>query len=206
LLERVNRIEGIERIRFTSPHPVGFRDDLINCYGRLEKLCESKGISNDTTVVFYGDKSNWWACYAFWTFKLYGHENCKVMNGGRKKWELEGRDYTTDSEPEYPRGKYTAKEQDLSIRSFRDDVLEHIKADLPLVDVRSEGEFSGELFHMEGYPQEGSAHTRRQIAAVVYRCERRWNIQKPGRTGKNLQRECGFAKRWQFDHCLLSYR
>jgi len=125
----------------------------------FEKLCESKGISNDTTVVFYGDKSNWWACYAFWTFKLYGHENCKVMNGGRKKWELEGRDYTTDSEPEYPRGKYTAKEQDLSIRSFRDDVLEHIKADLPLVDVRSEGEFSGELFHMEGYPQEGSLRT-----------------------------------------------
>ena len=125
----------------------------------FEELCAAKGISNDTTVVFYGDKSNWWACYAFWTFKLYGHENCKVMNGGRKKWELDGREYLTDPMPEYPAGNYSAKEQDHSIRSFRDDVLEHIKAGLPLVDVRSEGEFSGELFHMEGYPQEGSLRT-----------------------------------------------
>ena len=119
-------------------------------------LCAEKGISNDTTVVFYGDKNNWWACYAFWVFKLYGHEHCLVMDGGRKKWTDEDRPMTTDK-PEYPRGDYHAPEgPDLSIRAFRDEVLAHTEAGRPLVDVRSHEEFTGELTHMPDYPQEGA--------------------------------------------------
>jgi thiosulfate/3-mercaptopyruvate sulfurtransferase len=135
------------------------QDSLVRDYigkEKFERLCESKGISNDTIVVFYGDKNNWWACYAFWTFKLYGHDNCLIMNGGRKRWELDGREMTRDLEPAYPRGTYSAKEQDRSIRAFRDEVLKHQKAGKQLIDVRSPGEYTGELFHMEGYPQEGA--------------------------------------------------
>lgn len=123
---------------------------------RFAELCESKGISNDTTVVFYGDKSNWWACYALWVFKLYGHEKCLIMDGGRKRWELDGRALVREKEPVYPRGSYAAKDADLSIRAFRDEVLMHQAAGRPLIDVRSTGEYTGELLHMDDYPQEGT--------------------------------------------------
>ena len=123
---------------------------------KFEELCASKGISNDTTVVFYGDKNNWWACYAFWAFTLYGHEKCLIMNGGRKRWELDGRELSREPEPQYPRATYVAKDQDKAIRAFRDEVLKHQRAGKPLIDVRSPGEYTGELFHMEGYPQEGA--------------------------------------------------
>jgi thiosulfate/3-mercaptopyruvate sulfurtransferase len=122
----------------------------------FEDLCARKGISNDTTVVFYGDKNNWWACYAFWTFKLFGHADCRVMNGGRKRWEAESRPLVREPEPQYPRGEYRARPPDLSIRAFRDEVLAHARAGLPLVDVRSPGEYTGELLHMPDYPQEGA--------------------------------------------------
>jgi thiosulfate/3-mercaptopyruvate sulfurtransferase len=123
---------------------------------RFAELCASKGISNDTTVVFYGDKSNWWACYALWVFKLYGHEKCLIMDGGRKRWELDGREFVRQPEPVYPRGSYVAKDADLSIRAFRDEVLKHQAAGRPLIDVRSTGEYTGELLHMDDYPQEGT--------------------------------------------------
>jgi thiosulfate/3-mercaptopyruvate sulfurtransferase len=123
---------------------------------QFEELCASKGISNDTTVVFYGDKNNWWACYAFWAFKLFGHENCLIMNGGRRRWELDGREFTKAKEPVYPRGTYRAKDPNHAIRAFRDEVLEHQQAGRPLIDVRSPGEYSGELLHMPDYPQEGA--------------------------------------------------
>lgn len=122
---------------------------------RFAKLCAEKGIGNDTTVVFYGDKSNWWACYAFWVFKLYGHAKCLIMNGGRAKWAAEGRPMTTKTVT-HPSAEYAAQPEDASIRAFRDDVMEHIRADLPLVDVRSPGEFAGTLLHMPAYPQEGA--------------------------------------------------
>ncbi|MFW6042413.1 MAG: sulfurtransferase [Chloroflexota bacterium] len=123
---------------------------------KFEDLMESNGISNDTTVVFYGDKNNWWAAYAFWVFNLFGHTNAKLMDGGRKKWIDEGRELTKEV-PEFPRGSYTARQRaDYKIRAFRDDVLEHIAQDQPLVDVRSPQEFSGELLHMPGSPQEGA--------------------------------------------------
>ena len=123
------------------------RRDYVSAEG-FEKLCEERGISNDTTVVFYGNNNNWWACYAFWTFKLFGHDKALVMNGGRKKWELEGREFTTEV-PDFPHGSYTAKE-DKSVRAFRDQVLDHMKQNRPLVDVRSPQEFSGEITHPSG--------------------------------------------------------
>jgi len=120
------------------------------------ELCASKGISNDSTVVFYGDKNNWWACYAFWAFKLYGHEKCLIMDGGRRRWELDDREFVREPEPDYPRGTYEAKDPDLSIRAFRDEVLQHQAAGKSMIDVRSPGEYTGELLHMEDYPQEGA--------------------------------------------------
>src|SRR4030095_11808766 len=118
-------------------------------------LVGSKGISNDHTVVFYGDRNNWWACYALWVFKMYGHRDCRVMNGGRQRWIDEGRELTTEK-PNYPAVTYTASGPDLKIRAFRGQVEGHIKAKKPLIDVRSPGEYSGELLHMADYPQEGA--------------------------------------------------
>ena len=123
---------------------------------KFAELMAANGISNDTTVVFYGDKNNWWASYAFWVFKLFGHENCKLMDGGRKKWMEKGRETTKDVVA-HPAGAYSAKARsDYKIRAYRDQVLDHIKGDNPLVDVRSPQEFSGELLHMPGSPQEGA--------------------------------------------------
>jgi thiosulfate/3-mercaptopyruvate sulfurtransferase len=121
------------------------------------KLLSAKGIGNDTTVVFYGDKNNWWATYAFWVFKLYGHKDARIMNGGRAKWIAEGRDLTKEV-PSYPRAEYRAPERDdRTIRAFRDQVREHIKrSGVALVDVRSPQEYTGERTHMPEYPQEGT--------------------------------------------------
>jgi len=134
-------------------------DPLIRDYldaDRFAKLLSSKGISKDTTVVFYGDKNNWWATYAFWVFQLFGHTNAKIMNGGRKKWEEEGRPMTTEV-PKYPETDYPVPVRDDSkIRAFRDQVRAHINKGGALVDVRSPGEYSGELLHMAAYPQEGA--------------------------------------------------
>lgn len=120
------------------------------------KFVSSKGIAPDTTVIFYGDKNNWWATYALWVFKLFGHDNVKIMNGGRKKWVDEGRPLTKEV-PSYPQANYPVPTRDDSqIRAFRDEVLEHVKQNGVLVDVRSPGEFKGELLHMPDYPQEGA--------------------------------------------------
>jgi len=134
-------------------------DQVVRDYIGTEafaKLCSSNGISPDTTVVFYGDKSNWWATYAFWVFQLFGHTNAKVMDGGRAKWVAEGREMTRDvasyAKAEYP----LPTRDDTPIRAFRDQVLAHQAAGLLLVDVRSPGEYSGELLHMADYPQEGA--------------------------------------------------
>jgi len=113
------------------------------------------GVTRETTVVFYGDKSNWWACYAFWVFQLFGHTNAKVMDGGRLKWEKEQRALTREV-PKWPATSYPAPERDdTAIRAFRDQVLAHQRAKGRMVDVRSPQEFSGERTHMPEYPQEG---------------------------------------------------
>lgn len=135
------------------------QDALVRDYvskERFEQILSEKGINNDTTVVFYGDKSNWWACYAFWAFELFGHGNSKIMNGGRQKWIDEGRPLTKDV-PDFPRASYhVTQSNEEKIRAFRDEVLRHTEAARPLIDVRSPGEFTGELLHMEAYPQEGA--------------------------------------------------
>ena len=119
-------------------------------------LLSRNGIDNDTTVVFYGDKNNWWATYAFWVFKLFGHEDCRIMNGGRQKWIAEGRELTKEK-VSFPATDYQPSARaDYKIRAFRDQVLAHVMAGQPLVDVRSPQEFSGELLHMPGSPQEGA--------------------------------------------------
>ena len=122
---------------------------------RFAQLCAENGIGDDTTVVFYGDKNNWWACYAFWVFQLYGHKNCRIMNGGRTKWVAEERPMTTEVVT-YPRATHQAKGEDYRIRALREEVMDHIVQDRPLVDVRSPGEFDGTLLHMPAYPQEGA--------------------------------------------------
>lgn len=118
------------------------------------KLLGSRGISRDTTVVIYGDNKNWWATYALWVFKLFGHEDVRILDGGREKWIAEGKPITTDkpavAEVAYPE----IDRDDHTIRAYRDDVLNHLGK--PLVDVRSPQEYSGERTHMPNYPEEGA--------------------------------------------------
>ena len=128
--------------------------DFIN-KDEFEKLMAAKGIANDTTVVFYGDKNNWWACYTLWLFKLFGHADCRVMNGGRAKWIAEEKPLVTDI-PSLPTTNYHGSSEDTSIRAFRNDTEAQLESKKPLVDVRSPAEYAGEIIAMEGYPQEGA--------------------------------------------------
>jgi thiosulfate/3-mercaptopyruvate sulfurtransferase len=121
----------------------------------FQELLRSKGIDERTTVVFYGDKSNWWATYAFWVFQLFGFTNARILDGGRTKWEKEGRPMVTDVKTFPPTGYRAPKREDSRIRAFKAEVLEHMKARRPLIDVRSPEEFSGQRTHMAEYPQEG---------------------------------------------------
>lgn len=131
------------------------RRDYLNREG-FEALASRIGITPNTIIVLYGDKNNWWATYAMWVFKLFGHKDIRIMDGGRKKWEDEGRELTKD-EPSYPASQYKAAERDdKTIRAFRDQVLEHVKNNRPLVDVRSPDEYTGKRLHMEAYPNEGA--------------------------------------------------
>jgi thiosulfate/3-mercaptopyruvate sulfurtransferase len=155
LLYDMGHIPGAVKIDWQGD----LQDQLIRDYINADKfaaICARSGIAPDTTVVFYGDKSNWWACYALWAFKLFGHKDCRIMNGGRKLWVDQKRPLTTDV-PKYPSTQYKVQGSDESkIRVFREDVLAHSKAGRPLLDVRSPKEFTGEKLHMEEYPQEGA--------------------------------------------------
>lgn len=122
----------------------------------FEELMSRSGISTETTVVFYGDKNNWWAAYALWVFQLFGHTNVKIMDGGRLKWEKEGRPLTKEIPQVKPTNYKVRERDDRTVRAFRDDVLKHVKEHLPLIDVRSPEEYRGEKLHMEGYPNEGA--------------------------------------------------
>ncbi len=131
------------------------RRDLLS-KEEMEGLLGGSGVSNDATVVVYGDNNNWFAAWAFWQIRYYGHTNVKLMNGGRAKWEAEGRPMTTDV-PSYAATNFTAKDPDESIRAYRDQVLAAVSAgSTALVDVRSPAEFSGELLAPPNLPQEGS--------------------------------------------------
>ena len=119
------------------------------------ELMRAKGISRDDTIVLYGDKSNWWACYAFWVFKLFGHEDVRLLDGSRAKWIAEGRELTKDL-PALPAGNYPEVVRDDSkLRAFRDDIAKHSPS--PIVDIRSPQEYTGERLHMPDYPNEGAA-------------------------------------------------
>jgi len=132
--------------------------DLID-KAAFERLISSCGISNDTTVVVYGDKNNWFAAYAYWYLKIYGHQNVRILDGGRQKWIDEGRELTTDI-PSPGSATYIARERDESIRVYRDEVLAGLgQSEVALVDVRSAQEYSGELMAPPGYEQEGASRT-----------------------------------------------
>lgn len=154
LLYNMSHIPGAVRMDWftTLQHPVR-RDFLTK--EQFEEVCSEAGITNDTTLIFYGDKSNWFACYALWVFEYYGHKKVKIMNGGRAKWEQEGRPMAKDV-PTYRPTEYKASEPDKSIRAFREQVFAQAEAKRPLVDVRSPQEYTGELLHMPNYPQEGA--------------------------------------------------
>jgi thiosulfate/3-mercaptopyruvate sulfurtransferase len=155
LLYPSGHIPGAVQVDWTHDLNDPVMRDYLDKAG-FEALASRIGITNDTTVVFYGDKSNWWATYAFWVFQLFGHTNARVMDGGRLKWEQESRPLTREV-PKYAPTQYSAPDRDDSqIRAYRDAVLNHVRAGGQLVDVRSPGEFSGELLHMPNYPQEGA--------------------------------------------------
>ena len=121
---------------------------------RFAQVMGERGIGRETTVVIYGDKSNWWAAYALWVMTLFGHEDVRLLDGGRAKWVAEGREMTTEV-PRVEAVDYPVVERDDStVRAFKEDVLQHLGR--PMVDVRSPGEYSGELLHMPDYPQEGA--------------------------------------------------
>lgn len=135
------------------------QDHTIRDYIQPEafaELCSKNGITPDTTCIFYGDKSNWWSCYALWVFRLFGHDKVKIMDGGRDKWIAEGRPLTREL-PQLPATTYPAPlvRRDAEIRAFYDDALAQSCSKLPLIDVRSPGEFKGQVTHMPEYPQEG---------------------------------------------------
>lgn len=131
------------------------RRDVIS-KEEMERLLGNSGIGNDTTIVLYGDNNNWFACWAFWQLKYYGHKDVRIMNGGRAKWEADKRPLTTDPAIYSPR-TYSAGEPDQSVRAYRDQVLASVNAgNISLVDVRSPDEYSGVLLAPPAFPQEGS--------------------------------------------------
>jgi thiosulfate/3-mercaptopyruvate sulfurtransferase len=122
---------------------------------RFAEVLGQRGIGRNTTVVFYGDKNNWWAAYALWVFTLFGHQDVRLLDGGRTKWIAEGREITREVATRTPVEYPVVERVDAPIRAFKDDVLSHLGAG-KLIDVRSPGEFTGELLHMPDYPQEGA--------------------------------------------------
>jgi thiosulfate/3-mercaptopyruvate sulfurtransferase len=155
LLYHTGHIPGAQKVDWHED----LNDPVVRDYvspEQFQRLLRAKGIDEHTTVVFYGDKNNWWATYAFWVFQLFGFRNARILDGGRTKWEAEGRPMTTE-EPSFPPSRYEApRRSDERIRAFFQDTLAHMKAKRPLVDVRSPDEYTGKKLHMPDYPQEGA--------------------------------------------------
>ena len=173
-----------------------WRDDLQDPVERdlveseaFERLMGERGISNDTALVLYGDKNNWFAAYAYWYLKIYGHEDVRILDGGRQKWIDEGRELSTDV-PEATSATYSARERDETIRARRDAVLGAIGRDT-LVDVRSPQEFSGELIAAPGYEQEGAQRgghiPDRAVDPLGAGGPRRRHVQERGRAARALR-------------------
>lgn len=153
LLYETGHIAGAVKIDWHTDLNDPVERDYIDGEG-FAKLLGSKGISRDSTVVIYGDKNNWWAAYALWVFTLFGHEDVRLLDGGRAKWEAEGRAYTTDVPTPTPVDYPVVERNDAPIRAYKDDVLAHLGN--PLVDVRSPEEYSGERTTAPAYPEEGA--------------------------------------------------
>jgi len=149
-------IPGAVKLHWREDIQDPVRRDLVD-RADFERLLGERGIGNDTTVVLYGDKNNWFAAYAYWYLKIYGHADVRILDGGRQKWIDEGRELTTAASAVQP-ATYTARERDESIRVYRDDVLAGLGRDgRALVDVRSPQEYAGELLAPPGYEQEGAS-------------------------------------------------
>jgi thiosulfate/3-mercaptopyruvate sulfurtransferase len=154
LLYDTGHIPGAVKIDWHADLNDPLTRDYVDAKG-FAALMSSKGITPDTTIVFYGDQNNWWAAYALWVTSLFGHADVRLLDGGRKKWIDEGREITTEV-PQPAATEYPVVERDDSvIRAYREQVLAHI-GNGKLVDVRSPQEYSGELLHMADYPQEGA--------------------------------------------------
>ena len=155
LLYDMGHIPGAQKVDWHTD----LNDPVVRDYvdpAHFQALLRAKGIDESTTVVFYGDKNNWWAAYAYWVFQLFGFTNAKLLDGGRLKWEAEGRPMVDDV-PRFAPTQYRAPARnDKQIRAFRDEVLQHQRAKKRLVDVRSPDEFTGKKLHMPDYPQEGA--------------------------------------------------
>jgi thiosulfate/3-mercaptopyruvate sulfurtransferase len=155
LLYEVGHIPGAIKLDWHTDLQDPIARDFVSPEGFAQLMVE-KGISRDSTVVLYGDRNNWYATYTFWLFTLYGHPDVRVMDGGRTKWELEGREWSREV-PSYPTGNYPVpRKVNRHIRAFRDDAARQSEAGQPLIDVRSTPEYKGELLHMVDYPQEGA--------------------------------------------------
>src|SRR6476661_6315353 len=155
LLYASGHVPGAVHVDWTSDLNDQLRRDYINREA-FEALMSRIGVTPQTTVVFYGDKNNWWACYAFWVFQLFGHTNAKVMDGGRVKWQKENRPLTREV-PTYLATSYKGQDRaDGPHRAFREDVVKHMEAKGQLVDVRSPEEYAGTRMHMPDYPNEGA--------------------------------------------------
>jgi thiosulfate/3-mercaptopyruvate sulfurtransferase len=155
LLYETGHIPGAVKIDWVTD----LNDAVVRDYvdgDQLQALLRARGIDDDTTIVFYGDKNNWWACYAFWVFQLFGIRNCKLLDGGRARWADEGRPLVTDLPVQRVGNITIGSRNDAPLRAFKDDVLSHLAAKRPLVDVRSPEEFRGERLHMPDYPNEGA--------------------------------------------------
>lgn len=153
LLYETGHIPGAIKIDWHTELNDSVTRDYLDGAG-FAALMSAKGISRDSTVVFYGDKSNWWATYALWVFRLFGHPDVRVLDGGRALWQAEGREMTTERPAPSPADYPVIERDDASIRAFKDEVLAHLGQ--PMVDVRSPAEYSGERTHMPDYPEEGA--------------------------------------------------
>lgn len=154
LLYETGHISGAVKVDWHTELNDQVSRDYLSGAGFAD-LCSAKGIGRDDTVVFYGDNFNWWATYALWVFSLFGHPDVRLLDGGRQRWVADGRPLTREPARREP-VRYPLVERGDAIRAFRDQVMAHIATGRPLVDVRSPGEYTGELLHMPDYPQEGA--------------------------------------------------
>jgi thiosulfate/3-mercaptopyruvate sulfurtransferase len=163
LLYEVGHIPGAVKIDWHTDLNDPVTRDYVDGEG-FKALMERSGIKRDTTVVIYGDKSNWWAAYALWVFKLFGHEDVRLLDGAREAWAASGRELTREMPAVTPSEYPLVERDDKTIRAFRDDVLAHFGN--PLLDIRSPQEYSGERTHMPDYPQEGALRAGHIPSAV----------------------------------------